>query len=136
MLQLANLAHVLVAQVHNMRALAVVEARPLCIYLLHLAIQTSQPMNAAPSVALQHMCGDDCGGGGGGGLLQAAILHSLSQRFEMGQIYTFTANAILLAVNPFKVCEVTSRISKIFTRHVHKSCSRCKRARPSHLLAF
>ncbi|KAG5183737.1 P-loop containing nucleoside triphosphate hydrolase protein [Tribonema minus] len=35
-------------------------------------------------------------------LHEAAILHSLTQRFEMGSIYTFTANAILLAVNPFK----------------------------------
>jgi uncharacterized membrane protein len=34
---------------------------------------------------------------------QAAILHSLTQRFAAGHIYTFTANAILLAVNPFKV---------------------------------
>lgn len=35
-------------------------------------------------------------------LHEAAILHSLSERFERGNIYTFTANAILLAVNPFK----------------------------------
>mmetsp|Transcript_676 Transcript_676/g.962 ORF Transcript_676/g.962 Transcript_676/m.962 type:complete len:1715 (-) Transcript_676:47-5191(-) len=35
-------------------------------------------------------------------LHEAAILHSLTQRFKTGSIYTFTANAILLAVNPFK----------------------------------
>ncbi|CAN0455267.1 unnamed protein product, partial [Discosporangium mesarthrocarpum] len=35
-------------------------------------------------------------------LHEAAILHSLTRRFERGDIYTFTANAILLAVNPFK----------------------------------
>lgn len=35
-------------------------------------------------------------------LHEAAILHSLCKRFERGEIYTFTANAILLAVNPFK----------------------------------
>lgn len=35
-------------------------------------------------------------------LHEPAILHSLCKRFEKGEIYTFTANAILLAVNPFK----------------------------------
>ncbi|CAM9590046.1 unnamed protein product [Ectocarpus fasciculatus] len=35
-------------------------------------------------------------------LHEAAILHSLCRRFDRGDIYTFTANAILLAVNPFK----------------------------------
>lgn len=35
-------------------------------------------------------------------LHEAAILHSLCMRFNRGDIYTFTANAILLAVNPFK----------------------------------
>ncbi|CAM9289799.1 unnamed protein product, partial [Sphacelaria rigidula] len=35
-------------------------------------------------------------------LHEAAILHSLTCRFERGDIYTFTANSILLAVNPFK----------------------------------
>lgn len=35
-------------------------------------------------------------------LHEASILHSLCRRFDRGDIYTFTANAILLAVNPFK----------------------------------
>jgi myosin-5 len=42
-------------------------------------------------------------------LHEASILHSLTQRFEMGSIYTFTANAILLAVNPFKSLPLYSR---------------------------
>ncbi len=35
-------------------------------------------------------------------LHEASILHSLTQRFEIGSIYTFTASSILIALNPFK----------------------------------
>ncbi len=42
-------------------------------------------------------------------LHEASILYSLTQRFEMGSIYTFTASSILIALNPFKELPLYSR---------------------------
>lgn len=62
-------------------------------------------------------------------LHEAAILHSLCCRFENGEIYTFTANAILLAVNPFKKLPLYSKelltdyFNLGYMRYVTRPCS-------------
>lgn len=56
-------------------------------------------------------------------LHEAAILHTLCKRFERGEIYTFTANAILLAVNPFKMLPLYGK--DLLTAYYNLGYMRC-----------
>ncbi|CAN0517511.1 unnamed protein product, partial [Ectocarpus sp. 8 AP-2014] len=65
-------------------------------------------------------------------LHEAAILHSLCRRFDRGDIYTFTANAILLAVNPFKRLPIYGK--ELLTEYFNMGCMREQGIEPPQAL--
>ncbi|CAM9675631.1 unnamed protein product [Chrysoparadoxa australica] len=65
-------------------------------------------------------------------LHEAAILHSLCKRFYGGDIYTFTANSILLAVNPFKSLPLYGK--EILQEYYNHGYMRSQGVEPSNTL--